>query len=301
MLLFGDGIPTEGRENHNKVLFCQSSHLRQTFMMQDQASSRKTSEESSGSAADLARAVDRLSGLISDRLAPAIEELTRALGRLDPLVSSSKRIAEVAPGDNVRAEIQISIRENRWAEATQLLDRLERTEDLSLLELEDLRSTVASGRGRAIQALRSRLDASRQVNDTDSVILLQEELARLLPEDERRELEAGVASWLLSQIQRRMRSGTVAADVVELAAQVAERFGHTREGASLRASLPVLRRSAGQCPKCGQPFVGLEKACPKCLRQPTLAVAAATEAAGGGEAAPEQESESQSDEGSETS
>ena len=251
-------------------------------MMHDQASSRQTSEDLGENSADLTQAVNRLSGLISDRLAPAIEELSRALGRLDPGISSLTQAAGVVPGTDVRAAIQISIQENRWAEATQLLDRLERAEDLSPRELEDLRSSVAACRDRAIQALRSRLDASRQVNDTESVILIQEELGGFLPENERRELEAGVASWLLSQIQRRMRSGTVAVDVVELAAQVADRFGHTREGASLRASLPVLRRSAGQCPKCGQPFVGLEKACPKCMRQPTLSVAASAEPSGGG-------------------
>jgi hypothetical protein len=45
-------------------------------------------------------------------------------------------------------------------------------------------------------------------------------------------------------------------------------FCHTVEGASLRASLPTLRRSAGLCPRCAQPYTGLANACPQCLAAP---------------------------------
>jgi predicted amidophosphoribosyltransferase len=57
----------------------------------------------------------------------------------------------------------------------------------------------------------------------------------------------------------------VQGDVAELAARAAESFGDTPEGASLRASLPTLRRSAGLCPRCAQPYAGIDEACPQCL------------------------------------
>ena len=70
-------------------------------------------------------------------------------------------------------------------------------------------------------------------------------------------------------VQRRLRTGTVRPDLVALAARVAESFGGSVEGASLRASLPTLRRSAGLCPKCAEPYAGVGDACPKCLAAST--------------------------------
>ena len=69
----------------------------------------------------------------------------------------------------------------------------------------------------------------------------------------------------MALIQKRLRAGTIRIDVVELAAKVAERFDHTSEGASLRAALPTLRRSAGLCARCGKPYTGIADACPVCL------------------------------------
>jgi hypothetical protein len=67
--------------------------------------------------------------------------------------------------------------------------------------------------------------------------------------------------------------------VAELATRVAERFPRTVVGASLRASLPTLRRSAGLCPRCSAPYKGIADACPKCLAAAATAAAAGTAAA----------------------
>ncbi len=56
-------------------------------------------------------------------------------------------------------------------------------------------------------------------------------------------------------------------DLAVLAGRIADAFSHTVAGASLRASLPTLRRSAGLCSRCGQPYTGLANACPACLAQ----------------------------------
>jgi hypothetical protein len=116
----------------------------------------------------------------------------------------------------------------------------------------------------SVDELRARLDASRSANDPESVLVLRDELAAQLPAEAIAELDREVVHWLILLIQRRMRTGTVRADVVHLADRVARRFGTTLEGASLRASLPTLRRSAGLCPSCGEPYTGLEDVCPTC-------------------------------------
>ncbi len=69
----------------------------------------------------------------------------------------------------------------------------------------------------------------------------------------------------MAMIQKRLRGGAMRPDVAILAARVAESLDATPEGASLRAALPTLRRSAGLCARCGEPYTGLADACPKCL------------------------------------
>jgi predicted amidophosphoribosyltransferase len=46
---------------------------------------------------------------------------------------------------------------------------------------------------------------------------------------------------------------------------VAVSLYQTPEGASLRASLPTLRRAAGLCARCARPYKGIADACPACL------------------------------------
>jgi len=81
----------------------------------------------------------------------------------------------------------------------------------------------------------------------------------------RASLEADLSRWLLRLIHHRLRTGRIQADLAHLAGRIAESFSHTVDGASLRASLPTLRRSAGLCPRCAQPYAGVADACPACL------------------------------------
>jgi hypothetical protein len=125
-------------------------------------------------------------------------------------------------------------------------------------ELESARAAEARG-------LRARIDAAREVGDPDRVLELHDALRPLLVEQDLRTLDQELTRWLMALIQKRLRAGTIRVDVVELAAKVAERFDHTSEGASLRAALPTLRRSAGLCARCGKPYTGIADACPACL------------------------------------
>ncbi len=72
-------------------------------------------------------------------------------------------------------------------------------------------------------------------------------------------------------LMRRMRTGSVGGDVARLADRIASEFPDSPEGASLKASLPTLRRSAGLCARCSQPYTGIEAACPECLAAPASA------------------------------
>ena len=69
-------------------------------------------------------------------------------------------------------------------------------------------------------------------------------------------LEADLSRWFLRLIHNRLRTGRIQADLAHLAGRIAESFSHTVDGASLHASLPTLRRSAGLCPRCASPTPG---------------------------------------------
>lgn len=214
---------------------------------------------------ELAQAIERLRSLIEERLAPAIERVALAIeggsvsgaGATHPAPGSGRCSGEAAA-------IVRAIDDDQWGLAEGAFDRYaQRYPDDP--ELAALRERLEAARGRTIVELRTRLEASRKVNDPETVIALHDNLAPLLQGEARRELSQEIVRWLILLIQRRMRSGTVQADVVDLATKVADRFSSTTEGASVRASLPTLRRSAGLCSRCGVPYAGLEDACPRCL------------------------------------
>ena len=59
-------------------------------------------------------------------------------------------------------------------------------------------------------------------------------------------LARDLAKWFLELINRRLRTGRIQPEVVLLATQVAETFGATVEGASMRAALPTLSHSTSR-------------------------------------------------------
>ena len=124
---------------------------------------------------------------------------------------------------------------------------------------------MTRSRDRAVADLNDRISAARLANDVDGALVAHEELTKILFGDDRKDLDRSMVAWLMKMIQRRLRTIPVGTDVATLATVVSERFGGTPEGASLRAALPTLRRSAGLCPRCSEPYLGVDDACPKCL------------------------------------
>jgi hypothetical protein len=139
--------------------------------------------------------------------------------------------------------------------------------DTRLFSLEE---ELRSARSEAIESHAAQIDAARKVNDPERVLELHQGMMPLLDHEARASLEADLSKWFLKLIHNRLRTGKIQADVAILAGRIADVFCHTVEGASLRASLPTLRRSAGLCPRCAQPYTGLANACPQCLAAPSL-------------------------------
>ena len=131
-------------------------------------------------------------------------------------------------------------------------------------ELSSLKDNLARARQSAVKDSLAQLGAARAANDPDRVLEIYQVVVPSLDEQQRASLDQEVAKWFLTLIHRRLRTGKVQADVVQLAARFAETFAATVEGASVRASLPTLRRSVGLCPRCAQPYTGVADACPKC-------------------------------------
>ena len=117
--------------------------------------------------------------------------------------------------------------------------------------------------------LKARLDAARAAGDAQRVIDFRDELTQHLRGPALQDLDRDVVRWLAGVISKRVRAGTVRADVVALAARVADSFGDTPEGARLRIALPDLRRHAGLCPRCSRPYEGRRRRLPPLPRPST--------------------------------
>jgi hypothetical protein len=206
---------------------------------------------------DQAEATVRAADLLEFHVVPALERAAVALARSGSAPPQDGRALAVAG-------VRQAIDDHRWEKAERLLAAFNR-DYASAAEGPVLTTELAEERQVVVDEVRSRLDAAQAANDPERVIEFRDELTQHVRGEPLKELDQHVIKWLMSLVQRRLRTGTVRADVARLAERIAESFGDTVEGASLRSSLPTLRRSAGLCPRCAQPYTGLADACPACL------------------------------------
>lgn len=200
------------------------------------------------------------------------ERWERIFEKLDELIASTRtesiERASATGIDTARRDaidsIHRAIRNKEWSEADRLVETL-RVEGNLDPAVDRLSMKVENGRNNEIESQLERIKASQEVGDTERVLDLYQDAARILDPKLRKSLEDDLARWFMNHIQRRLRTGTIQAEVVTLTARVSEVFGGTTEGASLRAGLPTLRRTVGLCPRCGGPYVGASDACPVCL------------------------------------
>jgi len=194
------------------------------------------------------------------------------LDRLDRIAEALERsptaVASEPPKPDL-SKITTAIAEKRWELAQDLLGEQHDHSEAPRLSAK----LVEAKKGEGTQLL-GELKAAQEAGDPVRVLQIRESLTALVEAVPLRELDDGLAKWFMSLIMKRLRTGSVAPDVAELATQVADRFATTKEGASLRVSLPTLRRSAGLCARCARPYRGIADACPLCLKGTPLTVAA---------------------------
>jgi hypothetical protein len=206
--------------------------------------------------------VSQNSAVQTDRGVMAIERLAKAVESWNGAMTP----ASVANDVRARslAEIEEAIRASRWDQAVTLLDDSDAVfpDEPALVRL---RQELSNAIQKANRDQLAQLEVARQVNDFDRVLEIYHALIPTLESDARISLDRELAKWFMTAIHRRLRTGTIQIDVVQLVSRIADVFSTTVEGASLRASLPTLRRSVGLCPRCSRPYAGLADACPECL------------------------------------
>ena len=216
--------------------------------------------------------VGRLSEDLSSRATLGLALLERIVESLEKAPASV--LSPGAPAlDRVRsmAEIVRAARAADWVEVESRFREFE-ADFPDEPELPSLKEELARIRDDFIKTGLDQLGAAQAVSDADRVFEIYQSIAPSLDQDRRATLDPELARWFLALIHRRLRTGKVQVEVVQLAARFADHFATTVEGASVRASLPTLRRSVGLCPRCAQPYVGVADACPNCLRGGAQAV-----------------------------
>ena len=206
---------------------------------------------------DGADAAWRTADLIELRMIPTLGRIANALEKTDP-----------AAQGNASATIRKAIADGRWEDAERLIESLAR-DSQAASEASALGDELGRARDRVIETHRQEMEAGRAANDPDRVIDARDALTLHLRGERLVDLDRQLVRWLVTLLQGWVRSGRRAHDAALLASRVAETFGDTAEGASLRAALPNLRRKAGLCPRCGRPFQGSASAdaCPRCVVQ----------------------------------
>ena len=145
------------------------------------------------------------------------------------------------------AQIRKLVRSGNWDEARSLLDSFARDYQGDP-RISSLDQEFQAARNAARDEHMAQLDAARKVNDPDRVLELHKFLGPLLEATARASLEADLSRWFL----RLIHNGSDRADPGRSrppGRPDRRVVSHTVEGASLHASLPTLRRSAGLCPR----------------------------------------------------
>ena len=212
---------------------------------------------------DQSESAARTANLIEQHALPALGRIALALEKLS--AEGKPNPAEDEMARSIEAARRV-ITSGRWAQADRLVGAFVRDHpgpDAArlLAELTDARNT-------AVEVHKARLDAARHAGDALLAIEIRDALTEHIRGNALADLDRELVRWLVDEIKKRVRAGTVKPDVATLASRVVDSFADTPEGAALKASIPNLRRSAGLCPRCARPYRGSSDACPRCQGDP---------------------------------
>lgn len=202
----------------------------------------------------------RTADLIELRMIPT-------LGRIANALEKSEQAGPGSASEPRLTAIRRAIADCHWEDAERLIESLANDKSQVASEASALGDELCRARDRKIETHRQEIEAGRAANDPDRVIDARDALTLHLRGERLVELDRQLVRWLVTLLQGWVRSGSRSRDAAMLASRVAETFGDTAEGATLRAALPNLRRKAGLCPRCARPFQGNADLCPRCVVQ----------------------------------
>jgi len=178
-------------------------------------------------------------------------ESTAALNATPPLLTGKLGSSEEC--QKAIEAVQELVRHESWNQAKrQAAAVAERFPDST--EAKGLLARVEAEYGRRVQGLRELLDEAVRANDAEAILNSRDRLSGYLAGSEFEQLDRRVARVVASYLREALAEGK-AREIVHLAERVVDVLGDsTSEGAQVRAALPTLRRSAGLCPECGEPY-----------------------------------------------
>ncbi len=180
---------------------------------------------------------------------------------------NAKAVASARPskGATQLAEsIRRAVAERKWTGVEELLRELQELDRELAKELTELAHREQEAHAKE---LREALRAAREQNNPQAVLDVRDRLVSLLSVDERQDLDREIAQWSIAYLRDALHEGR-ARELIDVIERMVETFGEsTAEGMELKNALPILRRSAGRCPDCGEPYdISLER-CPDCERK----------------------------------
>lgn len=171
--------------------------------------------------------------------------------------------ARPEPSTDLRAlqKLKDAIAERRWPDVEELFRLLQQDNADLAREMEPI---IRREREAHTRELQEALEQARNQNNPQAVLDVRDKLAALLELHERQDLDREIARWSMVYLREALHEGR-ARELIDLIERMVATFGEsTTEGMELKNALPILRRSAGRCPDCGQPYdISMER-CPEC-------------------------------------
>ncbi len=204
-------------------------------------------------------AAEKTADLVERQLVPGILRMCQLLEKSQESSAAqtlTKPAAEPTAAEARQQAIDAvveAIRREWWDQARRLAAAFaERYPDAP--DAKELASRVETAYARKVQLLREQLDQAEKAGDAEGLLNARDRLSAYLNGTQLHQVDRRVAHWMATLLRAALVQGK-AREVVGLAERVADSFGDTTpEGGQVRSSLPTLRRSAGLCPDCGQPY-----------------------------------------------